>query len=317
MWLPTVGVHSGSSSAHGHYQSATNDSTFVALYESPRYSKMAVRAFLRPSGGLEGSDGAGGVGLLPRKTYEQSKRPARSHKLLVQTPKVYTNMRMLRVLVQPYDAHGHSGVSSAPLSVTASLSASTSGTSQLTLSYDGSVGNYTRRYSVSVPESWFSAAAVQTGSQVTLTSVLSGGDTHTGHSHVFGTPAWFGERLGQAGIAAYMTSDAAGATPAETMRAGDTFYVQLYAHTGGEGLTSFEVKLYENASVCRPVPVVGGACSSYPCKLQGELSGTYQIEVLGRYEEPDDSSKHFISYSRLSKLEALSSEHGHLWYVKM
>ena len=41
------------------------------------------------------------------------------------------------------------------------------------------------------------------------------------------------------------------------MRADARFYVQLYAHTGGKALSSFEVKLVHDASVCVPVPASG------------------------------------------------------------
>ena len=51
-----------------------------------------------------------------------------------------------------------------------------------------------------------------------------------------------------------MTWDAEGATPAETLRRGDAFYLQLYAHTGGQDLSSFEVQVVENSSVCQVAP---------------------------------------------------------------
>ena len=65
-----------------------------------------------------------------------------------------------------------------------------------------------------------------------------------------------------------MTSDAAGSTPTQTMRQGDTFYLQLYAHTGGQEMSSFEVKIVEDANVCQVCACThreagrlwGGAC---------------------------------------------------------
>ena len=87
-----------------------------------------------------------------------------------------------------------------------------------------------------------------------------------------------------------MTSDAAGSTPAQTMRAGDAFYLQLYGHTGGRGLTSFEVKLYEDTAVCEVLPLSGTFSSSYTGPLQGELSSTYQVEGLARSVDQADSS---------------------------
>ena len=101
------------------------------------------------------------------------------------------------------------------------------------------------------------------------------------------------------------------------MRAGDTFYLQLYAHTDGHDLTSFEVKLYENALACAPVPASGSFSTSYTGPLDGELSSTFQVEGLNRYVDPEDASTYFIKYSRLQKLDALESAHGHLGYIRM
>ena len=314
MWLPTVNVQSVSSSAFGHYPNCSDGSRFMEIHESPMSSSMSVLASLRPPGGLVSSSGLGGLGMLPQESYSQSRRVAQLHATIVQTPHVHTSLPTLAVLVQCYDAHGNSDVSSAPLTIRASLA----GVADLTLTSYTSYGvnGLTRRYSTSVPESWFSAASAA-GSDAIVTTELSGGDAQTAAFTVYGTPEWFGVRLLSAGLAVYMTSDAAGTTAAETLRSGDTFYMQLYAHSGGVGLTSFEAKLYEDDSVCEVVPSAGTFSASYTGPLEGELTSTYQVEGLNRFVDPEDSSKYFIKYSRLQKLEPLTSEHGHLGYVRM
>ena len=201
-------------------------------------------------GGLVRVDGVGGVGRLPRSSFTQSKRAAESHSLLVQTPDVHPNLATLAVLVQAYDEHGSSDVSWHSMTITATLS----GVSTLSLEAFNTHGpGATRRYYVNVPRAWFESAD-PTGSVVTVSSHLDGKDTHTSSLRVFGDPSWFTQRPGGAGAVAYMTSDEAGTIPAETLRRGDRFYLQLYGHTGGYALSSFEVKLIEDASVCTLVP---------------------------------------------------------------
>ena len=159
--------------------------------------------------------------------------------------------------------------------------------------------------------------AEPSGTVATVTTSLSGHDSHTLDFTVYGTPAWFSARRTSAGIAVYATSDPAGAIPAETMRAGETFYLQLYAHTGGEGMTAFEAELVEDSSVCAPVPESGAFDAAYTGPLRGDLSGTYQTEVLQRIQNPSDATKYFIKYSRLQKLTPLQATHGHLGYLEM
>ena len=152
-----------------------------------------------------------------------------------------------------------------------------------------------RRYSANVPAEWFATAAIA-GSTATVSSTLAGFDSHAATLTVYGTPTPFSARLSSAGIAAYFTSDQAGTMAAETMRAGDFFYVQLYAHTGGYGLTSFEVKMVEDNAVCELVPSAGSFTASYTGALQGELSGAYQTELLNRLAEPTGSGD-FTKYA--------------------
>ena len=123
-----------------------------------------------------------------------------------------------------------------------------------------------------------------------MSSALAGFDSHVGTFTVYGTPLPFSSRLSSAGLAAFFTSDQAGTMPAETMRAGDFFYIQFYAHTGGYGLTSFEVKMEEDTAVCEFVPSSGSFTASYTGALQGDLSGAYQTELLNRLETPDGTS---------------------------
>ena len=235
--------------------------------------------------------------------------------MLVQTPHVHTNLNSLAVLVQPYDEHGNSRISSASMAITVSLTGASS-LSLSTYSLRGPSGeSMTRRYSITVPSSWFSVADVA-GSTATVTTTLSGYDSHLASLVVYGTPASFSSTLSGAGIAAFFTSDTAGSTPAQTMRAGDSFYLQLYAHTGGLGLTSFEVKIVENSTVCQLVPTSGSYSLTYTGGVQGDLSGTYQTELLNRLASPG-SEPHFTKYSRFQKLSPLTATHGHLGYIQM
>ena len=161
---------------------------------------------------------------------------------------------------------------------------------------------------------WF-AAASPGGSTATLQTSLVGYDVQSSSLTVYGTPTWFGARLTQAGMAGYMTSDQAGSVAAAAMRAGDPFYLQLYAHTGGYALGSFEARLVVDTAVCELVPASGGAfSSSYEGALQGELSGLYQIELLHRFRK---SGAYFTKYQRLSKLSPLTGTHGHLGWVRL
>ena len=239
--LPTAHVSAASSSLYGYYPSASGGNSLSELYPSPRASSVVVQALLLPTGG---------VGGLPSASYSQGARPAASHSILVQTPHVYPNLATLAVLIQSYDEFGHSDVSSAALSLSAGLV----GASSLSVSSYTTTGpagaRYTRRYETTIPVSWFSTAS-ESGSTATVSSSLSPDGTQTASLMVYGTPSWFFERLSSAGIAGYMTSDAAGTTPAQTMRLGDAFYLQLYAHTGGQDMSSFEVKIVEDTSVCQ------------------------------------------------------------------
>ena len=114
-------MHTASTSLHGYYRSSSGKDSLSALYASPLSSSVTVHALLLPTGGLSTANGLGGLGKLPSQTYSQGGRSATSHAVLVQTPHVYTSMNQVAVLVQLYDAHGNSDVSSAPLSVTVSL----------------------------------------------------------------------------------------------------------------------------------------------------------------------------------------------------
>ena len=254
MVLPTTRLSVSSSNLYGYFPSASSDNSLSELYPSPRSSSITIQALLIPTVG---------VGEPSSKSYSQGDRPAVSHSILVQTPHVYPNLATLAVLVQCYDEFGHSDVPSARLSISASL---TDATTQSLSSYamrGPSGASYTRRYHTTIPSSWFSAAS-ESGAVASISTSLSGGGTHTASLVVYGTPSWFSERLSSAGIAAYMTSNTAGTTPAQTMRVGSTFYLQLYAHTGGEDMSSFEVKIVEDNSVCQ-VKRMRVSISGYTC----------------------------------------------------
>ena len=307
---------SSSSSHFGSYPSTTDAASFSELYASPHASSATISAYLLPTGGLVSRFGPGGAGELPLASYSQSARPAESHALLVLTPDVHPNLDTLAVLVQRYDGHGFSDVSSGAMTITATLS----GASPISLVTYHARGpqdsQWTRRYSTSVPATWFEVTDPG-GSVVTITSRLAGKDTHTVSFRVYGTPTWFGQRANVAGISAYATRDVAGTTPAETMRVGDSFYMQLYGHTGGQLLSSFEVKFIEDPAVCTLVPTSGSISGSYVGTVQGELSGEYSTELLKRSQDLEDASVYFTKYSRFGKLSYLQSIFGHLGYVRL
>ena len=195
-----------------------------------------MSARLSSSSGLPVRTGSGGVRLLPQQRYSQGDRPATSHTVLVQSPHVYPNLNTLAVLVQLYDDYGNSAVSTAPLTVRASFAAGGADVVLTGFARRGPAGaRFTRRYVATVPSSWFQAAD-PAGSTAQIVTSLSGYDAYSSNLTVYGTPSWFSSRLSAAGISSLFTSDQAGRTPAETMRAGQTFYLQLFATTASNAL---------------------------------------------------------------------------------
>ena len=73
---------------------------------------------------------------------------------------------------------------------------------------------FTRRYHTTIPRSWFSAASAS-GSTASVSVSLTGSVVQLADFVVYGMPSWFDRSLPSAGIAAYMTADAAGTTPAQ------------------------------------------------------------------------------------------------------
>ena len=311
VWQPDVTLAATSTTGFGLFPNLTDPSQFYELHPSPRSSSSIVETLLWPSGGLLSTFGTGGVGKLPKLSFSQGNRPAQSHSLLVQTPDVYTSLSTLAVLVQCYDVHGNSQVSQASLTITVSLPGAPSTISLSSYSMRG----LTRRYHVNIPTEWFDVASVA-GSTATVISTLASFDSQASNFVVYGTPSSFSSRQSSAGIAAFFTTDAAGLVPAGTMRPGDGFFMQLYAHTGGYGLTSFEVKIIENTAVCQLVPSSGSMSASYTGALQGDLSGAYQTELLTRLQSPG-GTQYFTKYSRFQRLSALTSTHGHVGYIRM
>ena len=316
-----------SSATFGYYPLSNDSTRLFEVYPSPRASEMSVYTFLRPQGGLTSTTGTGtgtgtgGTGLFPTRTFTQPNRPATSHVCLVQTPHLFSNLNELAVLVQNYDAYGDSVVSAAVITVTASLPGAPD-MPLTTFSMRGAHGSQEiRRYSASVPASWFAAAST-IGSIARVRTVLEGHDAHLANFTVYGMGGAFSSRLPSAGIAAFFSSDTAGAVPATTMRSGDTFYLQLYANTTGldgiaYGLTSFEVKFVEDLDVCQLVAAAGSFVETYTGSVEGDTSGAYQTELLTRVQSPSDPTEYFTKYSRFQKLDPLASTHGHLGYVRM
>ena len=276
-------------------------------------STMTVRAVLPSGGGPVITSGAGGPGQLPVQLFEQGSRPAARHATLVQTPHVYTSLNTIAVLVQLYDEFGNSDVSSADLHVTATLDGAPPQSITLASYLMAGIGR-TRRYAASVPTSWLNAAS-PAGSVAEVRTVLHGRDTQQGTFIVYGTPTWLGVRRPTAGIAGYMTADDGGVRAAAAMRAGDTFYLQMYAHTGGGPMDSFEVKLVVDPTVCELLPASGGSfTASYTGDVQGQMDGSYSTELLKRYHV---DGSYFTKYQRLVRLSQLTSAFGHLGWVRL
>ena len=273
---------------------------------------MAIKAYLHPPGGLTSTIGMGGTAQLPMLSYLQAARPARRHAVIVQTPHLYTCLNELAVLVQLYDEFGNSVLSSAPLSMTVTLPGALP-TSFSLLAYAMRGRGRTRRYVASLPISWF-ATATAAGSLATVSTTLSGHDAQSNSFIVYGIPVWFAAPIPAPGIAGYMTSDKAGSIAASAMRAGDDFYLQLYAHTGGKAMESFEVKLVVNSTVCELVPTSGGFSASYTGDVQGQMDGSYSTELIKRYRV---EGSYFTKYQRLVRLSPLTSTLGHLGWVRL
>ena len=261
--------------------------------------------------------GTGGLGLLPKASFSQPSRVAVSHAAVVHTPDVRTNFNTLSVLVQLYDEYGNSHVSGAGLSITASLPGAPS---QVLPSAYNSVGptgrRLTRRYSIALPSVWFDVAE-PSGTVATVTTSLSGHGALLARLHGVGTPAWFSARRTSAGIAVYATSDPAGAIPAETMQGRrDLLLAAVRAHRwrghdrvrsrAGRGLQRMRARAGERR--------VRRSVHGPP---RGDLSGTYQTEVLQRIQNPSgrDQVLHQVLY--LQKLTPLQATRNHLGYLEM
>ena len=312
-WAPPAELRVSASGQHGVYPHFLDETSFVELHPSAQASSLTVEAFLHPDGGLINEIGVGGQGRLPGFSDQQENRPVHSHSILVQTPQLYVNLNVFVVLVQCYDEYGNSDVFTTTLTVRALIV----GGQALTLSSFTWTGTgRTRRYSFSIPSSWFDVAD-SLGSSATVSTSLPGHDTQSSIFTVYGTPTWFASRRSVAGMAGYMTSDQAGGTPAAAMRTGDIFYLQLYAHTGSSALGSFEARLVVDPTVCEVIPASGVFSPSFTGDVQGQLTGTYSTELLRQNQDPGDESSFFIKYTRLGALSPLSSMHGHLGWIRL
>jgi len=303
--LVEAGVASSSTTQHGYYPQAASSGaevTFNPMHESPVSSSVAAFPFLLP---------AGGAPLPSGSSFSQPARAAVSHRLLVQSPSVYPNSNLVRLVVQCYDAFGNALVAPPAIGITLTMGALS--IHDFSLSTSGNV----RFYSAALPPSWF-AAVSGANATATVDSQLNGLHTQRSSLQVFGDPAWFAARLDAAGVAAYSTSDAGGAVAAEAMRSGDPFFLQLYAHTGSVALSSFEVRLEHDPAVCTPVPKGGQPFStSFTGEVSGATDGTYATELLKRLQDPDVAGSYFIKYSRFERTPMLTSDHAHLGHVEM
>lgn len=108
------------------------------------------------------------------------------------------------------------------------------------------------------------------------------------------------------------TADMEGKMPLPRLSVGDRFFLQLHAHTGGYGLTSFEVKLIEDAAVCRFDPQGGDApgwpdAAEYEGKVWAAAAGGYAVELASRWRDIEDKTTFFVKYSRFGRTRPLVS----------
>ena len=61
----------------------------------------------------------------------------------------------------------------------------------------------------------------------------------------------------------------------------------------------------------------GSYSATYTGAIDGELSGSYSVEILKRSEFPSSPGQYYTTYLRLAKSDPLTSSHGHLGYVCM
>lgn len=291
-----------SSNGFGSYQRADDPSLVGSLHVSPLYASVRLQVYLQPSGGAS----------MATRDVSQALRSAASHKLFAQTPDVYPNHPTLRVVVRCFDAFGNARVATPSISVQGLMSGKSGQPS-----FASSVKDRSYVYVATVPASWFSDddGGTRTAS---VSASLGGGAPQSVSVSVHARPSWRSARLASAGIAAYVTSDAAGNVPASHFRVGDTFYWQLYAHTGSFGLTTFSVQFEEDVGVCHAVPASGTWSSAYEGDVIAKTDGAYSLELARRYPPSGSALGHYVKYQRLSKNgAALTSVYGHLGYVRM
>jgi hypothetical protein len=285
-------VHAFSASPHHGDMLVENGTAFELQrsFASPRGASLAVSASLAPSGGVS----------APPITRAQPRRPAASHALLAWTPSVYPNHRTAWFAVACRDRYGDARAADcAPaVSVSGALAAhavvsgvSTLGGTQLcafSLAFD-------------------SADAFDSGtaSVVTVRTELGAGDAQEASFSVQPWPAWAGSSAHgpAAGIYLHPTSDEAGTWPTDQLQAGETFYLQLRAVTGGEGLTSWEIKLRHDPSVCEVVPASGAFTTSFTAGYTGpvghSLDASYSTQLARRLGSPGDPCDFFVMVSAI------------------
>ena len=105
-------------------------------------------------------------------SFLQRARAAVTHRLIVQTPRVYPSAPTVRLVVQSYDAFGNAAVA------TPSLAASlTMGTLVLS-SFSVSTSGNTRFYTATLQPDWFTAANAA-GETVAVATTLNGQHTQS------------------------------------------------------------------------------------------------------------------------------------------
>jgi hypothetical protein len=303
--LPDPGVSATSTNGYGYYQRSDDRQSLSEQHPSPMSSSVTMSAYLRPGGGAQ----------MPTAARSQALRAVSRHRLIVQTPDVYPNHNTLRIIVRCFDEFNNAWVSPAPsITVEGSLSGQAA---LLHSSFAPSTHERSYMYSATVHSSWFGPDDGGVRS-ARVSTTLSGAGTQEQSFSVHARPSWWSSRLSSAGIAAYITSDAAGTIPASHFRTGDFFYLHFFVHTGAYSMTSFSVQFEENPSVCHAVPASGSWSGSFTGGVVAQLDGAYAGELANRYEDSSAPGTYFVKYDRITiSGSAITTTHEQVGYVKM
>ena len=124
----------------------------------------------------------------------------------------------------------------------------------------------------------------------------------------------------RAGVMAVLAQDAECQQPIDLMNLGDTFYMHLFGHTGGEDLTAYEFQFFFDDDVCHPVPVDGGQYhTSYTGHCEGDLpSEASGVWLLKRSEDPSNTGNYYVTYLKLEYSSSATpgpDEHKYLGHI--